>query len=69
METQYFREQAQRVRELAEKADSFTKKRLLTLAEHYDARAVESSRPVRPFKSPTPLPAAKFGKADGSAPD
>ena len=68
METQYFREQAQRVRELAEKADSFTKKRLLTLAQHYDARALESSRPIRPLISPTPLPAAKLRKAEASDP-
>jgi hypothetical protein len=47
METQYLREQAQRVRDIAERADPFTKKRLLTLAEHYDARALESSRPFR----------------------
>jgi len=45
METQYFREQAQRVRDIAEKADPFTKKRLLTLAEYYEARALESPRP------------------------
>lgn len=68
METQYFKEQAQRVRDLAEKADAFTKKRLLALADHYDARALESSRPVRPIKPLTPLPAAAFGKADGSKP-
>jgi hypothetical protein len=68
METQYFREQAQRVRDIAEKADSFTKKRLLILAEHYDARALESSGPPRQFKPPTPVPAARFEKANGSAP-
>src|SRR5689334_22075679 len=36
METQYFREQAQRVRGIAEKADPLPKKRLLILVEHYD---------------------------------
>jgi hypothetical protein len=30
----------------------------LTLAEHYNARALASSRPVRPIKSATPVPAA-----------
>ncbi len=62
METQYFKEQAQRVRDLAEKADAFTKKRLLALADHYDARALESSRPVRLIKPLTPVPAATFKK-------
>ena len=42
MEPQYLREQAQPVRDIAERADPLTKKRLLTLAEHYDARALES---------------------------
>ena len=40
-------QQAQRVRDIAEKADRFTKKRLLTLAEYYEARALESSCPLR----------------------
>ena len=69
METQYFREQAQRVREIADKADAFTRKHLLSLAEHYDARALESSRPLRPIKPATPVPAATFGKAAVSGPD
>jgi hypothetical protein len=69
METQYFREQAQRVREIADKADTFTRKRLLSLAEHYDARALASSRPLRPIKPATPVTAATFGKADVSGPD
>jgi hypothetical protein len=60
METQYFKEQAQRVRDIAEKADPFTRKRLLALAEHYDAQTIETSRsrPLRPIKSATPEPAA-----------
>jgi hypothetical protein len=62
MEPQYFRELAQRVREIAARADPFTKKRLFTLAERYDARALESSRPLRPI----PLPA---GRDDLSEPD
>ena len=68
METQYFREQAQRVRDIAEKADPFTKKRLLTLAEYYEARALESPRPQRPIKAPTSLSGATFGKRDESGP-
>jgi hypothetical protein len=68
METQYFREQAQRVRDIAEKADPFTKKRLLALAEYYEARALESPRPLRPIKAPTSLSGATFGKHDESGP-
>jgi hypothetical protein len=47
MEPQYLREQAQPVQDIAERADPLTKKRLLTLAEHYDARALESRLHVR----------------------
>jgi hypothetical protein len=65
MEPQYFREQAQRIRDIAERADPFTRKRLLALAERYDARVLESSRPLRS----TPLPAATFGKDGLSGPD
>jgi hypothetical protein len=68
MQTQYFYEQAQRIREIAEKADPFTKKRLLTLAEYYEARALESSRPLRPIKAPTSLSGATFGKHNESGP-
>jgi hypothetical protein len=46
MNDEYFKEQAARVRNLASIADPFTKKRLLDLAERYDAK-----RPKR-----TPLP-------------
>jgi hypothetical protein len=68
MDAEYFWE-ARRVRDLAEKADPFTKKRLLTLAEHYDIRARDFSGAVRLNKPPTPIPAAGFGKADASEPD
>ena len=37
MDDKYFREQAARVRAIADTADPFTKKRLLALAERYDA--------------------------------
>jgi hypothetical protein len=37
MDDKYFREQAARVRQIASLADPFTKKRLLALAERYDA--------------------------------
>jgi hypothetical protein len=47
MNDEYFKEQAQRVRSLAHKADPFTKKRLLALAETYDAKLGLPSRTSR----------------------
>jgi hypothetical protein len=47
MNDEYFIEQSRRVRGLAEKADPFTKKRLLALAESYDARLGRPSRATR----------------------
>ncbi len=43
----YFREQSHRVRAIADKADPFTKKRLLALAESYEARIGRPSRALR----------------------
>jgi len=39
MDSEFFRQRAVLARGLAENADPFTKKRLLDLAEKYDARA------------------------------
>ena len=47
MNDAYFREQSQRVRAIADKADPFTRKRLLALAESYDARIERPSRATR----------------------
>ena len=47
MNDTYFKEQSRRVRAIADKADPFTKKRLLALAESYDARIGRPSRAVR----------------------
>ena len=44
MDNEFYREQALRARDLSEKADQFTKKRLLALAERYDAKAGGLSR-------------------------
>ena len=44
MNDEYLIEQSRRVRSIADKADPFTKKRLLALAESYDARL---GRPLR----------------------
>ena len=49
MNDEYFIEQ--RVRKLAEMADPFTKKRLLALAESYDARLARPSRATRQLPS------------------
>lgn len=49
MNEQFYLDRAREVRSLAEKADPFTRKRLLEIAERYD-------RKPRP---PTPLPAPK----------
>jgi len=47
MNEEYFKEQSLRVRTIAENADPFTKKRLLALAESYDARLGRPSRASR----------------------
>ena len=53
MNDAYFKEQSRRVRAIADNADPFTKKRLLALAESYDARIGRPSRAMRqlPFVS------------------
>ncbi len=45
MNDEYFKEQAERVRALADKADPFTRRRLLDLAESYDARLERQTSP------------------------
>jgi hypothetical protein len=51
MNDEYFIEQSRLVRGIADKADPFTKKRLLALAESYDARLGRSSRATRQLPS------------------
>jgi hypothetical protein len=51
MDDKYFREQAARVRQIASLADPFTKKRLLALAERYDA--------AKPSPRMMPMPSSK----------
>ena len=51
MNDEYFSEQSKRVRAIADKADPFTKKRLLALAESYDARLGRPSRATRQLPS------------------
>jgi hypothetical protein len=54
MDDDYFEEQAVHVRKLASMADPFIKRRLLDLAEKYDAKA-------KPSKT-TPLPKPALGE-------
>ena len=56
MNEDYFKEQAERVRALANNADPFTKRRLLDLAESYDARVGRPSRATRELKGPSEPP-------------
>lgn len=55
MDVELFKQQALRARDLAEKADPFTRKRLLALAEKYDAKAGEPSPASRMIERPVPL--------------
>jgi hypothetical protein len=56
MDIEFFKQQALRARDLAEKADPFTRKRLLALADKYDAKAGGPSRAPRIIERPAPLP-------------
>ncbi|EHR00298.1 hypothetical protein [Bradyrhizobium sp. WSM471] len=64
MEQEFYRGLAQKVRGMAEKADPFTRRRLLDLAKRYDSRGGQpsASGPTeRPLPaSRTPPPAATF---------
>ncbi|MCK1710825.1 MULTISPECIES: hypothetical protein [unclassified Bradyrhizobium] len=55
MEQEFYRGLALRVRVLAEKADPFTRRRLLDLAKRYDAEG-GSSRPASSLERPLPVP-------------
>ncbi|MEH2569552.1 hypothetical protein [Bradyrhizobium sp. AZCC 2289] len=52
MNDDYFKQQADRIRAMADKADPFTKKRLLDLAERYDAKLGRPSRATRQLRPP-----------------
>ncbi|MET4479140.1 hypothetical protein [Bradyrhizobium sp. F1.13.3] len=54
MEQEFYQGLAQRVRTIAEKADPFTRRRLLDLAKRYDVKG--GSRPVNPIERPLPAP-------------
>jgi hypothetical protein len=52
MDNSFLKEQADRCRSLAEKADKFTKRRLLDLAAKYDQRLGSPSRASRAIAIP-----------------
>jgi len=52
MDQQFNKQQALRIRELAEKADPFTRERLLKLAERYDLAGGNPSQATRMMSRP-----------------
>jgi hypothetical protein len=58
MDKEFMTEHAARCRSLAEKADDFTKRRLLDLAARYDSMAGRSSRPKTILQMPLDFPHA-----------
>ena len=55
MDEEFFRQQAQRARDLAGQADPFTRKRLLDLADRYDVKGGKPSRASRIIERPLPI--------------
>jgi hypothetical protein len=65
MDESFLKAQAARCRSLADKADEFTKRRLLDLAERYEGRLSDrSSRATRIIKLPFALPYAPSQQLD-----
>jgi hypothetical protein len=60
---EFYRGFAQRARDLAERADPFTKRRLLDLAKRYDAQSKPGWRPVDRSAPRAAPPAAVFDGA------
>ncbi|UPJ28901.1 hypothetical protein [Bradyrhizobium sp. CW1] len=69
MEQEFYRGLAQRVRDLAGKADPFTRRRLLDLAKRYDARSgtSRSGAAERPLPVPRNTPPASSFSESGEA--
>ena len=53
---EFYRGLAHRVRDLAEKADPFTRWRLHKLAQKYDVKGGSAVRPTRAVERPLPMP-------------
>jgi len=58
MDSSFLKDHAARCRSLADKADEFTKRRLLDLAARYDDRLRQPSRASRVINAPVNLPDA-----------
>lgn len=56
MEQEFYRGLAQRVRDLAGKADPFTWRRLIKLAESYDAKGGSAGGALQRAERPLPVP-------------
>ncbi|WP_247494949.1 hypothetical protein [Bradyrhizobium sp. 164] len=68
MEHEFYRGLAQRVRDIAQRVDPFTKRRLLKLAERYAVKDV-GSEPASTTERPLPIPRPRLhvvlGPEDG----
>lgn len=70
MEQEFYLGLAQRVRVIAERADPFTRRRLLDLAKRYDAKGRPASRSgttERPLPTPRTTPPASVFSGLGEA--
>ncbi|WP_354046550.1 hypothetical protein [Bradyrhizobium sp. LB12.1] len=67
MEQEFYRGLAQRVRGMAEKADPFTRRRLLDLAKRYDSKGGQRSA-SGPAERPLPVPRTKPPASSFSGP-
>ncbi|KRR29624.1 hypothetical protein [Bradyrhizobium retamae] len=65
MDQVFFKQQALCARDLAEKADPFTRKRLLDLADKYDAKTGGPSKASPIIERPLPLPNTSVARSDG----
>ena len=61
---EFFAERVALVRQLADRADPFTKNRLLKLAERYEERLGLRSKPMHQRKEPIGLPPINIGSTD-----
>ncbi|MCK1268929.1 hypothetical protein IVB44_08565 [Bradyrhizobium sp. 49] len=70
MEQEFYQGLALRVRAMADKADPFTRRRLLDLAKRYDAKGGPASRSgatERPLPAPRTAPPASIFAGRGEA--
>ncbi|MCK1337436.1 hypothetical protein IVB38_15715 [Bradyrhizobium sp. 38] len=69
MEQEFYQGLAQRVRGMAEKADPFTRRRLLDLAKRYDSKGgtARSGTTERPLPVPRTTPPASIFSGPGEA--